>query len=158
METGATYSPCRKYRYELWRTWDASSPAVMFIGLNPSTANETHDDPTIRRCIGFAQRFEYGGLIVCNLFAYCATDTKDMLAAEDPVGRDNDDYLIANAKEAGIVIAAWGNNGRYLNRSESVVALIPNLYCLKLNASGEPAHPLYLPKDAQLSMFCGTAR
>lgn len=158
METGATFSPCKKYRFELWRIWDARTPAAMFIGLNPSTANESHDDPTIRRCIGFARRFEYGGLVVCNLFAYCATDTKEMLAAGDPVGRDNDAYLIKNAKDAGIVIAAWGNNGRYLNRSGSVGAMIQNLYCLKLNASGEPAHPLYLPKDAQLSMFCGTAR
>jgi hypothetical protein len=153
METGATYSPSRKYRYELWRIWDARRPNVMFIGLNPSTANETENDPTIRRCIGFAHSFECGGLVVCNLFAYCATDTREMLRAGNPVGHDNDAYLISNAKGAGIVIAAWGNYGRFLNRSKYVAALIPNLYCLKLNASGEPSHPLYLPKDAEPTIY-----
>lgn len=157
MKTGATYSSCDKYRYELWRIWDSNCPAAMFIGLNPSTANASQDDPTIRRCIDFAQRFEYGGLIVCNLFAYCATHISDLLASEDPVGRENDTYLIKNAQEAAIVIAAWGNNGSYLNRSESVLALMPSLYCLKVNVTGAPAHPLYLPKDARLSIFSSPA-
>lgn len=158
MERGATFSSCDKYRYELWRTWDTSGPAAMFIGLNPSSANASQDDPTIRRCIDFAQRFKFGGLIVCNLFAYCATHPLDLLASEDPVGRENDAYLIKNAQVAAVVIAAWGNRGSYLNRSAAVSALMPRLYCLKVNVSGEPAHPLYLPKNARLSILDSPAR
>ncbi|WP_202443263.1 MULTISPECIES: DUF1643 domain-containing protein [Photobacterium] len=144
MKKSAVLSSCRKYRYELWRTWDDSKPYAMFIGLNPSTADETEDDPTIRRCINFAKSWGYGGLCMANLFAYRATQPEDMKRASDPIGDKNDETLILLAQNAGVIVGAWGNDGVFLNRSEDVRALISELNVLKVNKSGEPAHPLYL--------------
>ena len=144
MKKSAVLSSCRKYRYELWRTWDDSKPYAMFIGLNPSTADETEDDPTIRRCINFANSWGYGGLCMVNLFAYRATQPEDMKRASHPIGNKNDETLTLLAKNAGVIVGAWGNDGVFLNRSEDVRALIPELSVLKVNKSGEPAHPLYL--------------
>jgi len=149
MRTDAKLSACRKYRYALWRTWDESKPFAMFIGLNPSTADETEDDPTIKRCINFAKSWGYGGLCMANLFAYRATDPNVMFSAQDPVGPENDIWLKSLAKDAGILIAAWGNDGAHLDRSKQALAILPPLHCLKLNKSGEPAHPLYQPGTAQ---------
>jgi hypothetical protein len=115
----------------------------MFIGLNPSTADESTNDPTLNRCINYAKSWGYGGVCMGNLFAYRATDPVDMKAAIDPIGSDNDMWLRQLAKESEIIIAAWGNDGAYMGRSQQVIKLIPNLYCLKINKSGEPAHPLY---------------
>lgn len=148
MKTDAKLSDCRKYRYALWRTWDESKPYAMFIGLNPSTADETEDDPTIRRCITFANTWGYGGLCMANLFAYRATEPSEMMSAQNPVGPDNDIWLKNLARNAGVLVAAWGNNGTYLGRSKEVLMMLPNLKCLKLNKSGEPAHPLYQPGTA----------
>ncbi|HCG6550620.1 TPA: DUF1643 domain-containing protein [Vibrio parahaemolyticus] len=144
MKKTAKLSDCRTYRYELWRTWDDSKPYAMFIGLNPSTADETEDDPTIRRCINFAKSWGYGGLCMANLFAYRATQPEDMKRTSDPIGNQNDETLILLAQNAGVIVGAWGNDGVFLNRSEDVRALIPDLSVLKVNKSGEPAHPLYL--------------
>lgn len=144
MKKTARLSDCRTYRYELWRTWDESKPYAMFIGLNPSTADETEDDPTIRRCINFAKSWGYGGLCMANLFAYRATQPEDMKKASDPIGDKNDETLILLAQNAGVIVGAWGNDGVFLSRSEDVRALIPEINVLKVNKSGEPAHPLYL--------------
>ena len=155
MKTDARLSPCRKYRYALWRTWDDSKPYAMFIGLNPSTADETGDDPTIRRCIGFAKDWGYGGLCVVNLFAYRATLPADLKVAPDPVGPPNDKWIRKSASRAGIIVAAWGNDGCFLGRSSRVKEILPNVMCLKLNKTGEPAHPLYQPKSAMPVAFPG---
>jgi len=148
MKKNATFSDCRKYRYALWRTWDSEIPYAMFVGLNPSTADETEDDPTIRRCLNYARDWGYGGLCMVNLFGFRATQPNDMKDASDPIGPDNDTYLITLAKDAGVIIAAWGNHGSYLNRSSEIIKVIPNIKCLRQNASGEPAHPLYQRKAA----------
>jgi len=140
----AHLSACRKYRYALWRTWDKTKPQVMVIGLNPSTADETKDDPTLIRCINFAKSWGYGSVCMANLFAYRATAPSDMKASSDPIGTENDAWLLKLSKEAGIVVAAWGNDGCYLNRSHAVRKALSNLHYLKMNKSGEPAHPLYL--------------
>lgn len=116
----------------------------MIIGLNPSTADEKKDDPTITRCIDFAKSWGYGGLCMGNLFAFRATEPSDMFAVSDPIGSDNDEWLVKLSKGAGVVVAAWGNNGSHLGRSKEVMQLIPNLHYLKMNKTGEPAHPLYL--------------
>ena len=121
MKTDAKLSECRQYRYALWRTWDDSKPYAMFVGLNPSTADETDDDPTIRRCIVFAKDWGYGGLCMANLFAYRATDPSNMFSAQDPIGPQNDVWLERLAKDAGIVVAAWGNHGGHLGRSKIVL-------------------------------------
>jgi hypothetical protein len=119
----------------------------MFIGLNPSTADERQDDPTIRHCVAFAKKWGYGALCMANLFAFRATQPKQMMGAVDPVGRDNDRTLRELSAGAGIVIAGWGNLGAHRNRAEEVRALISRLHCLKQNANGAPAHPLYLKAD-----------
>lgn len=119
----------------------------MIVGLNPSTADEVKDDPTLTRCINFAKSWGYGGVCMTNLFAYRATDPKDMKAQNDPIGAENDIWLNKLANDAGIVVAAWGNDGSYLGRSNMVVEMLPNLHYLKMNKSGEPAHPLYLKAD-----------
>ncbi len=145
----AKLSRCRKYRYALWRTWDTQKPYVLFVGLNPSTADEHNDDPTLIRCMNFAKTWGYGGVCMANLFAFRATAPADMKAAADPIGKQNNVWLKKLAKEAGVVIAAWGNDGSYLSRSVEVKAMLPELHCLKRNKSGEPAHPLYQPATAK---------
>lgn len=146
----AKLSKCRRYRYALWRTWDQSKPYIMFICLNPSTADETTDDPTLTRCITYAKSWGYGGVCMANLFAFRATAPADMKAAKNPIGSQNDRWLEKLAHEAEIVVAAWGNDGVHSGRSRQVRALIPNMYCLKINKTGEPAHPLYQKAHIQL--------
>ena len=147
LKSGAIFSSCRKYRYALWRNWDETKPCVMIIGLNPSTADEKENDPTIVRCINFAKSWGYGGVCMANLFAFRATLPIEMMASKDPIGKENDVWLYKLANEAAIIVAAWGNDGSYLNRSEEIMAKLLNLYCIKMNKSGEPAHPLYLKAD-----------
>jgi hypothetical protein len=148
MESAAVLSPCRRYRYELWRRW-APGPYAMFIGLNPSTADETADDPTIRRCINFAKVWGYSALCMTNLFAFRATKPEVMKAEEFPIGgHENDLTLRSLAESAGVVIAAWGVHGAHLDRAADVVKMIPNLQCLGLTRDGHPRHPLYLKADS----------
>jgi len=156
MERSATFSPCRKYRYTLWRHWGSlfASGYAMFIGLNPSTADETIDDPTVRRCIGYAQDWGYAGLCMMNLFAFRATLPKDMKTVEDPVGPDNDRALVEIAEYAKVIIAAWGNHGMYMGRDEEVKLIIPEpLRYLRLTKDGYPGHPLYLPKELKPKLW-----
>lgn len=144
------FSPCRTYRYTLWRGWGGMFEEpnfVMFIGLNPSTADETNDDPTIRRCIGYAKAWGFDGYLMTNLFAYRSTDPRVMKAHPEPIGPDNDKWLVDCAAKAGIVVAAWGTHGAHLGRGEYVRRLIPGLHYLRLTKDGFPAHPLYLPAD-----------
>ena len=144
---GAIFSSCRKYRYALWRNWNESIPRVLIIGLNPSTADENNDDPTILRCMSFAKSWGYGGISVGNLFACCAKLPSVMKSYDDPRGKVNDIWISKLASEATMVVAAWGNDGKYLNRSREIQRTISNLYCIKINKTGEPAHPLYLKSD-----------
>ena len=149
----ATFSHCRTYRYALWRNWNGLLPNAkgyaMFVGLNPSTADETADDPTIRRCIGFAQAWGYAGLCMTNLFAYRATDPRVMRAAPEPVGEDNDWTLQVLAETAGVVVAAWGAHGTHRSRDAAVRKMLPDLHYLRLTKDGHPGHPLYLPASLQ---------
>lgn len=148
MNSDARFSRCRTFRYALWREWDADKPNVLMIGLNPSTADATRNDPTIRRCIGFARDWGFGGLWVLNLFAYRATYPDNLKAAPDPVGPRNDYWLRRTARRCEAVVAAWGNHGIFMDRSSRVREMLgERLTILRLNASGEPAHPLYLPKS-----------
>ena len=153
MIADAVISPCQRYRYSLTRQWNADLPNLMFIGLNPSTADATNDDPTLRRCIGFAKSWGFGGVIMANLFAYRATKPTDMKAASDPIGADNDQWLQTLADQSQLIVAAWGNHGSFLARSTTVRQLISDLHYLSLNASGEPKHPLYIKANAQPSRW-----
>lgn len=144
---GALFSEDRRYRYLLWRQWSGVERLVLFVALNPSTADERDDDPTIRRCRGYAQAWKASGFIVANLFAYRATRPVDLLAAPDPVGRDNDSWLHLASLLSAMTIACWGNHGRHLDRSTSVLRLLSQVAVLRVNRTGEPCHPLYLPQD-----------
>ncbi|MBY6204900.1 DUF1643 domain-containing protein [Halomonas denitrificans] len=148
MNSGARFSRCRRFRYLLWREWAPERPSVMMIGLNPSTADAQRDDPTIRRCIGFARDWGFGAVKMLNLFAFRATYPRDLKAAADPVGPRNDRWLKSVARDSARVVACWGNDGRFMDRSRHVRSLLGNrLEVIRLNASGEPAHPLYLPRE-----------
>lgn len=147
MEKSAILSADRKYRYVLTRIWDETKPTVVFIGLNPSTADEEVDDKTIRKCIGYAKRWGYGKLIMVNLFAFRSTDPSMLKRVEDPVGPDNDSYIQKCVSESNLVIACWGNHGKLLNRDKVLMDSLLNLVCLKRNKNGTPHHPLYLSKD-----------
>ena len=149
----ATFSNCRTYIYTLCRIWNKKKKYVLFIGLNPSTANEKLDDPTIRRCVNYAKNWGYGGFMMVNLFAYRTALPSKLKKVKYPVGQNNDKYIVTLSKKADITVAAWGNNGNLYSRDKEVLSLVPNLKCLKFNKSGQPAHPLYLKKDLKLTKF-----
>ena len=147
IKKSAIFSSCNQYRYSLSRIWDLEKKPVLIVGLNPSTADETEDDPTIRRSIHYAYHWGFGGLIMANLFAFRATLPNDLKKAILPIGEDNNKYILKHQKESGIVVVAWGNDGVLHNRDKEVLKLIHNPMCLKLNKSGQPAHPLYQKKN-----------
>ncbi len=156
-ETGAIFSPDQRYRYVLWREWSAEKRRLVVIGLNPSTADATKNDPTITRCINFAKREGCGGLVMLNLFALRATDPSVMLAAKDPVGPDNDKYLKRHTilKDL-IVVAAWGAHGGHRGRDVAVASELLGHVALQsfgVTKEGHPRHPLYLRADTPLSPF-----
>ncbi len=152
-EGSAEFSPCRVYRYALRRWWDKSKGYALFVGLNPSTADETCDDPTIRRCIRFAADWGYGGLCMANLFALRATDPKVMMAHDEPVGEENDEWLKTLSHDAKIVIAAWGNSGRHRNRDKAAMHILQKAHRLGVTKGGCPRHPLYVPAETQPEPF-----
>jgi hypothetical protein len=147
----AIFSPCRTYRYRLTRRW-GSGPNARFIMLNPSTADENVDDPTIRRCIAFAKREGCGGLVVVNLFAFRATDPRELAGAINPCGPDADRHLMDAIQDAdGPLIAAWGSNAFAKQRAADVTAMIgAHCVCLGKTKDGHPRHPLYVKGDAPL--------
>lgn len=142
----AVISPDRKYRYALERRW-GSGPFVLFVMLNPSTADEHVDDPTLRRCIGFGKAWGFGGLLVGNLFALRSTDPRELAKAHDPVGPDADVWLTTMAMRAGLVVAAWGAHAFAQDRARQVVdsRVLGNFTVLGLTKAGHPRHPLYAP-------------
>ncbi len=143
----ALFSECERYRYALWIEWDSSKRVAGFVGLNPSTATELQDDPTVRRCKGYAEQWGFGGLLMLNAFAYRSTDPRGLLAIDDPVGSDNTPaFLNEQLFRAGIRVAAWGSNARLQGRGDFLGRQLSWLDCLRRNADGSPAHPLYLPK------------
>jgi len=156
-ESDAIISPCGQYRYRLNRTWGQEKPAV-FVMLNPSTADASEDDPTIRRCIGFAEKWHCGGLVVVNLFAYRATEPKVMLAAADPVGPDNLEHVYNATRYAQLVVCAWGTKGSYMGRDAKTIDCIrragnAHISCLGVTKNGHPKHPLYLAGDTELQKY-----
>lgn len=150
IQKGAIFSPCRTWRYLLHRIWDESKPYCGFIGLNPSTADETLDDPTIRRCIGFSQDWGYGGYLMFNVFGFRATDPRDMERAPAPIGPDNDQTIFDHARRCGRLVAAWGNHKLATSRGEWLCKMLGReIMCLELNKFGTPKHPLYVRADVE---------
>ncbi|MFE2751508.1 DUF1643 domain-containing protein [Actinosynnema sp. NPDC059335] len=153
----ATFDSRRLYRYRLTRTWDTSAPPLMFIMLNPSTADAFVPDPTITRCIGFAKREGAGGLVVCNLFGFRATNPNELLYHPHPVGNSNDELLVDSLAHVDRVIVAWGVPGRLHDRDRKVMRLLAEHgvepLCLDVTKDGLPKHPLYVKADQPLQPY-----
>lgn len=154
----ATFSEDMAYRYLLRIIWDATLLPACFIGLNPSTADEMYDDPTIRRCKDFAKRWGCGGLLMANVFAFRATKPEDMMRATDPVGgTENTVFILSAASQSILTVAAWGNYGSHGKRSEHVKTILKaggyTVKCFRLCKNGEPFHPLYMAAKTELIDF-----
>lgn len=144
-----------RYRYLLTRTTGAARSRLAFVLLNPSTADAQRNDPTIRRCIGYAQRWGFGRLEIVNIFAYRTTYPRELWAQDDPVGAGNDAWIRRVARRADRVVAAWGAHGSALGRSTRIAQLLDGVevWCLGMTGAGEPRHPLYLRADQRLIRY-----
>ncbi len=157
LASGALFDATGQYRYALWRCWQPDGKRLAFVMLNPSSADAEINDPTIRRCIGFAQAWGYGGLEVVNLFAFRTAHPSHLVSVADPVGATCNAAILRAVERADRTVIAWGNWGRLHGRAEAVLALIePPLYCLGRNQSGHPRHPLYLRRDIQPLLYQAT--
>jgi hypothetical protein len=154
---GAAFSPCGRYRYLLTRRLGNQRRTATFILLNPSTADAERDDPTIRRCLGFARRWGCGRVFVLNLFALRATDPTELRRAADPVGPDNARWLAQVLRRArrGRIVCGWGIHGAHLSQDRTAMHLLAELRVRPLTFGmtkhGHPRHPLYLPYAAALT-------
>ncbi len=145
--SGAQFSDCQKYRYALWRIWDRSKPLIMFIGLNPSTADHINDDPTIRRVKKFAADWGYGGVYMMNLFAFVTPYPEELKKCDDPIG-ENDGWLEKISSQCEKIIFAWGSFPEATERAEFVLNNF-NGHALIINQDGSPRHPLYVPANVK---------
>lgn len=148
----AVFSACGRYRWSLHRWW-APGPTVLWVMLNPSTADACRDDPTIRRCIGFSHRWGFGGLAVVNLFGLRSTDPAALLVDDDPVGADNDTVLEQLVMQVSLVVAAWGAHPISRTRAALVRPMLGGACCLGLTRDGQPRHPLYVRAETELRPF-----
>lgn len=159
MTNACEFSPCRRYRYTLEHDIDllfvGEPRRVMWIGLNPSTADENKLDPTLRRVRKFSAAWGFTSFVITNLFSFRATAPDDMKAEADPVGPDNDHWLEVTAMACEKVVACWGTHGQHVGREVAVMNLlgVERLSCLALNAGGSPKHPLYVAGDTALVKF-----
>lgn len=156
----ATFSIDSRYRYGLWRRWD-DGPIALWIMLNPSTADEVKNDPTIRRCIGYSKAWGYSGIAVGNIFALRSTDPSALRRSPDPVGPDNSDYLLSMASAAALTVCAWGVHGAYKERGVAVHELLiaggVSLSVLGFTKGGHPVHPLYQKASLKPQQWAGGA-
>jgi hypothetical protein len=153
----AVYSDCERYRYSLTRIWDQTGPRALFVMLNPSTATEVQNDPTVERCERRARALGFGAFQVTNIFAWRDTDPRKMRAAPDPIGPDNDAAILSGAKWADTILAAWGTHGAHMNRGAAVETLLRQggfaLMHLGLSKQGHPKHPLYIAYAQQPELW-----
>ena len=155
-ENGAHFDITGKYRYSLWREWQPGGKRVAFILLNPNRADAVRDDPTIRRCIGFARSWGCGSVEVVNLFAFRTGEPLRLRKITEPVGSANDRYLLRASRRAWKVVAGWGNHGGLRDRDRQVLRLLGDrtgLYCLGITRTRQPRHPLYTRGDLPLIRF-----
>jgi len=156
IEYGAIFDVNGRYRYSLWRAWSPYYPRIVFVLLNPSTADEQRNDPTIRRCIGFARAWHFGSMEVVNLFAYLATDYRELFKVSDPIGQGNNRFLLQAVERCSTVVLGWGTRGTFLSRDRQVIQMFvrkKDVYCLGLTKDGQPRHPLYIQGDTNLEPF-----
>ena len=155
----ADFGPGLLWHYRLTRVWDHERPSLAWIMLNPSTADESVLDPTLRRCLGYSCAWGYGAMTIYNLFALRSTDPRALRTHPDPVGRDNDNWLRVAFRHAPLLVAGWGGGGKLFGRQDRVAALARAqgvaLMCLGTNADGTPVHPLYQRADAPLISWIG---
>lgn len=169
----AWISSCGAYRYRLSRTWDLERPTCAFVMLNPSTADASKDDPTIRKCVGYAKRWGYGEIVVVNAFAFRATDPSDLKDAEDPFGPENEYALTTTARQPKLdrIVLGWGTKCRWGRGDDKVlgdkralrclrqnlpVAQYKKIFALNVTKGGYPQHPLYVPYDVELIPYTET--
>lgn len=148
MISTAEFSKDRKYRYSLTRIWDNTKPLMAFCMLNPSTADEKTNDPTVERCQRRAMKLGFGGLIVVNIFAYRSTDPEELYTVDNPIGQDNLQAISNAATAVEMFVCGWGKHGKLENRGNEVIQILKSFkvipYALKINKDGTPAHPLYI--------------
>lgn len=154
MKLGAEFSPDRKYRWSLYRIWQPKNPLACYVLLNPSTADEFSNDPTVSRCQVRALNAGFGGLLVVNIFAWRSTDPVALYHAADPVGGlSNDMAILAAARKSKLVVCGWGKHGALQDRGKKVLELIRSAgkvpHALRINSDGSPEHPLYLSYKLQ---------
>lgn len=153
----AVFDEAREYRYLLTRIWDLARKPMVFVMLNPSTADAFVEDPTIRRCLSFAKREQAGGVVVVNLFGLRSTDPRALRHHPDPVGPLNDAFIRQATAGALMVVAAWGAAGVEHGRGARVAETLRRrgipLHCLGQTSTGQPRHPLYLPGEAALETY-----
>lgn len=158
--SSAIFSEDRQYRYALWRVWNREKTALIFIGLNPSTGDEIHDDPTICKLGWLAKDLGYGGIYIGNLFALRSSSPAALLlgsklrVAKQSIGVENDKYLRELKRVAGIIVVGWGNLAQYSNRYKAVLDLLGKpVYCFAVTKAGQPSHPLYLQSPVELREY-----
>jgi hypothetical protein len=151
----AVFDPTAQYRYWWSRRWDSARPVLNFLMLNPSTADAERSDPTVTRCLHFARAWGFGTLIVTNIFSYRSTDPRALRTVADPVGPENDAWIVQAADRANRVVVAWGTHGTLGGRQDQVLALLHDhpLYALGQTHQGCPRHPLYVPRSVALQPF-----
>ncbi len=153
------FSPCRRYRYVLDHDdsdlFAIPSTYICFIGLNPSSANEDHLDPTLRRIKAFTTSFGYHRFIMLNLFSLVSTDPKVMIMHPEPVGPENDEHILRVCQGAKLVVACWGSHGKFRNRDQRVLEVLRgiDLKCLGITGNKSPMHPLYLSSESTLRNY-----
>jgi hypothetical protein len=153
MERWAVIDETEQYRYTLTRIWDPKKWRLCFVMLNPSTADGYQDDPTIRRCIGFAQAWGYGSLEVVNLYAFRASQPEVLWHVPFPVGKENDHYIREAVQRSTCVVAAWGAGAKCRVRTGQVLSILRHAVCLGRTKSGAPRHPLYVPYDIKTNLY-----
>ncbi|MBW4652020.1 MAG: DUF1643 domain-containing protein [Kaiparowitsia implicata GSE-PSE-MK54-09C] len=158
-QSGAIFDPTGRYRYRLWRSWERAAPRLMVVMLNPSTADATHNDATLRRCVGLSQVWGFGALDVVNLFAACATRPADLRRIPQPVGKENDHTICRTVEKADAILLAWGNGGTWQGRDRTLLTLLYTVaphkpqYCLGFTQARQPRHPLYVSRHTLLQNF-----
>jgi hypothetical protein len=153
IEYGAIFDVNGRYRYSLWHAWSANHPRIAFVLLNPSTADEQRNDQTIRRCMGFARAWNFGSMEVVNLFAFRATDYRELFKVHDPIGEENNRFLLQAVARCSTVVVGWGTRGTLYSRDLQVMSLLAgkkDAYCLGITKDGQPRHPLYVKGNTNL--------
>ncbi|OPG16961.1 DUF1643 domain-containing protein [Ferroacidibacillus organovorans] len=155
IHSDAIFDLDHRYRYSLTRCWDSKGSRMVFLMLNPSTADAHQNDPTITRCMNFSRRWGFGSLEVVNLFAYRSTDPGMLSVVDDPIGPENDAYILNAITRSELVVLAWGTKGVLRQRDQEVLNLISDheLYALEISKYGHPKHPLYLRSEVWPTRF-----